>query len=102
MISIIRSIRRDIRAARERDPAASSDLEILLAYPGFHALQLHRLAHRLYKAELPLVPRLICTVSLSYDHRVIDGAAGARFTTKLREVLADVGTFVGAASGATH
>ncbi len=35
------------------------------------------------------VPRLILPLSLSYDHRVIDGAMGVRFTTFLREVLAD-------------
>ena len=49
-----------------------------------------------------LVPRLMCPVSLSYDHRVIDGAAGARFTTKLREVLADAGIFWGGVSAATR
>jgi len=36
------------------------------------------------------VPRLICPLSLSYDHRVIDGADAARFTTKLRSVLTDI------------
>lgn len=36
------------------------------------------------------VPRLMLPLSLSYDHRVIDGAAAARFTTKLRGVLSDV------------
>lgn len=36
------------------------------------------------------VPRLICPLSLSYDHRVIDGADAARFTTLLREVLGDI------------
>ncbi|MEY4582004.1 MAG: hypothetical protein RL701_6707, partial [Pseudomonadota bacterium] len=36
------------------------------------------------------VPRLLCPLSLSYDHRVIDGADGARFTTILRTVLSDV------------
>jgi len=36
------------------------------------------------------VPRLMCPISLSYDHRVIDGADGARFTTILRGVLGDV------------
>jgi pyruvate dehydrogenase E2 component (dihydrolipoamide acetyltransferase) len=36
------------------------------------------------------VPRLMLPLSLSYDHRVIDGAAGARFTTYLSHVLADV------------
>ncbi|MFI5308628.1 MAG: dihydrolipoyllysine-residue acetyltransferase [Polyangiales bacterium] len=37
-----------------------------------------------------LVPRLICGLSLSYDHRVIDGADAVRFTTRLREVLSDI------------
>jgi pyruvate dehydrogenase E2 component (dihydrolipoamide acetyltransferase) len=37
-----------------------------------------------------LQPRLICGLSLSYDHRVIDGADAVRFTTRLREVLADI------------
>jgi pyruvate dehydrogenase E2 component (dihydrolipoamide acetyltransferase) len=37
-----------------------------------------------------LEARLICPLSLSYDHRVIDGADGARFTSRLREVLGDI------------
>ena len=37
-----------------------------------------------------LVPRLILPISLSYDHRVIDGATGVRFTTYLATVLADI------------
>ena len=37
-----------------------------------------------------LVPRMILPLSLSYDHRVIDGATGVRFTTFLAEVLGDV------------
>jgi pyruvate dehydrogenase E2 component (dihydrolipoamide acetyltransferase) len=36
------------------------------------------------------VPKLMLPFSLSYDHRVIDGAAAARFTTKLGDVLSDV------------
>ena len=36
-------------------------------------------------------PRLMLPLSLSYDHRVIDGAAGARFTTALVQVLAEAG-----------
>jgi len=35
-------------------------------------------------------PRLILPLSLSYDHRVVDGADGARFTTHLRVMLSDV------------
>ena len=34
-------------------------------------------------------PKLMCPLSLSYDHRVIDGAAGARFTTYISQLLAD-------------
>ena len=59
MRRLLESIRRDIRAARERDPAATSDLEVLLCYPGFHARELHRLAHALHRRGLPLLPRLI-------------------------------------------
>jgi serine O-acetyltransferase len=58
-VSVIASIRRDIRAARERDPAAVGNLEVILAYPGFHARQFHRLAHTLYKLRVPVLPRLI-------------------------------------------
>ena len=58
-MSVIASIRRDIRAARERDPAAVGNLEVILAYPGFHARQFHRLAHTLYKHRVPVLPRLI-------------------------------------------
>jgi serine O-acetyltransferase len=62
-VSVIARIRRDIRAARERDPAAVGNLEVILAYPGFHARQLHRLAHTLYNLRVPVLPRLISHVS---------------------------------------
>ncbi|MGH7262600.1 MAG: serine O-acetyltransferase [Candidatus Rokuibacteriota bacterium] len=41
-------MRRDIRAALDRDPAARSALEVVLCYPGVHAVWLHRVAHRLW------------------------------------------------------
>jgi len=62
-LSVIDSIARDIRAARERDPAAMGNLEVILAYPGFHARQFHRLAHSLYKRRIPVLPRVISHVS---------------------------------------
>jgi len=43
------ALRRDIRAVLERDPAARSALEVLLCYPGVHALAFHRVAHRLWR-----------------------------------------------------
>jgi len=62
-VSLLERIGRDIKAARERDPAASSNLEVILAYPGFHARQLHRLAHTLHTHHAPILPRLISHVN---------------------------------------
>ncbi|MFH1775652.1 MAG: serine O-acetyltransferase [Chloroflexota bacterium] len=62
-MSLIANIRDDIRAAFNHDPAASSTLEVLLAYPGFHARQFHRLAHTLYRWHVPVLPRLISHIS---------------------------------------
>jgi serine O-acetyltransferase len=56
-------IRRDIDAAMERDPAARGRLEILLCYPGVHALAFHRLAHRLWLADWVVVARFVSHVS---------------------------------------
>ena len=51
---MLKSIRTDLALIRERDPAARGALEILLCYPGFQALTLHRLSHRLWNSRLPL------------------------------------------------
>lgn len=56
-------IRQDIRAVKERDPAARSTLEVLLCYPGLHALLCHRMAHFFYRRNLILLPRLISHLS---------------------------------------
>ena len=45
----VKEIKEDVATVRERDPAASSDLEVLLLYSGFHAVLSHRLAHALHK-----------------------------------------------------
>ena len=44
----------DFKIIRERDPAARGWLEIILCYPGFQALVLHRISHRLWKSKTPL------------------------------------------------
>jgi serine O-acetyltransferase len=46
---VFHKLRRDIQAVRERDPAARSTLEVLLCYPGVHALVFHRLAHAMWR-----------------------------------------------------
>ncbi|MFH0916765.1 MAG: serine O-acetyltransferase [bacterium] len=56
------TMRRDMQAIKERDPAARSDLEILTCYPGLHALWVHRLARALWDRDIPLVPRLVSEV----------------------------------------
>ncbi len=62
-MSVLRSIRRDVQAVLERDPAARNAAEVVLAYPGFQARELHRLAHTLHKAGVPVLPRMISNVS---------------------------------------
>ena len=49
----------DIQAAYNGDPAALSYAEVKLAYPGLLAIAAHRLAHELYRLDLPLIPRIM-------------------------------------------
>tara|TARA_B100000214_G_C23909088_1_gene600379 strand:+ start:337 stop:1080 length:744 start_codon:yes stop_codon:yes gene_type:complete len=56
---MFRSIRSDFAIIKERDPAARGVWEIIFCYPGFHALVMHRISHRLWKYNLPLLPRFI-------------------------------------------
>jgi serine O-acetyltransferase len=62
------TIRADFGAVFERDPAARNGLEVVLAYPGFHAIVLHRAAHALWTTGLPVVPRV-----LSHVNRLLTG-----------------------------
>ncbi len=62
-MGLLASIRRDIQAVLDRDPAASSAFEVVLCYPGFHARQFHRLAHALHRANVPVLPRLISNLN---------------------------------------
>ena len=60
---MFQTVREQLDTVFREDPAAKSVLEILLCYPGFHAVILHRLAHRLYNAGVPLLPRVISQFS---------------------------------------
>jgi serine O-acetyltransferase len=55
---MFRHVVMDVRAARERDPAARSSLEILLTYSGLHAIWYHRVNHRLWRHGFRLIARL--------------------------------------------
>ncbi|MBQ9134023.1 MAG: serine O-acetyltransferase [Clostridia bacterium] len=55
----VRDMRYDVAAIRDRDPAATSDLEVMLLYSGFHAVTMHRAAHALYKKGHKLSARAI-------------------------------------------
>jgi len=57
------ALRRDIAVARERDPAARSVAEILLCYPGLHAVWMHRGAHALHRRGMRLPARLVSQAS---------------------------------------
>jgi len=56
------ALRHDIRTVRERDPAARSSLEVLLCYPGVHALAFHRLAHALWREGWTTLARFVSHV----------------------------------------
>lgn len=56
---MFRQLREDIKVIFERDPAAKSVLEVVVCYPGFHALVFHRMAHWLYLRKFVLLPRMI-------------------------------------------
>ncbi|MCX6635983.1 MAG: serine O-acetyltransferase [Acidobacteria bacterium] len=60
---MLRAIREQIQTIFQEDPAAKSVLEVFLCYPGFHAILLHRLAHKLYTMKVPLLPRVISQFS---------------------------------------
>lgn len=56
-------IHKDIKVIFERDPAARSFWEVVLCYPGLHAILFHRVAHKLYNKGFIILPRLISQFS---------------------------------------
>ena len=66
--SFVDGVWADIQFTMERDPAAMSWLEVLVAYPGIHALMLHRISSSLLRLEVPVLPRF-----LSHMGRLLTG-----------------------------
>ena len=68
-------LQEDIAAAYEGDPAAMSKMEVVMAYPGLHAITVHRLAHALYALKVPILPRVMS--ELAHARTGIDIHPGA-------------------------
>ncbi len=79
----------DVQAAFDGDPAAKSFDEIIFSYPGMYALSVYRLAHQLYKLQVPLLPRIMTEHAHSLTG--IDIHPGARIG---RRFVIDHGTGV--------
>ena len=88
-LSLRQQLLEDIRAALEGDPAANGEEEIILAYPGFRAVAVQRMAHVLWNMKVPMLPRLMT----EYAHSVtgIDIHPGAQIG---RSFFIDHGTGV--------
>lgn len=56
---LYRLLNTDIQAIFNGDPAALSEFEVIRTYPGFFAISFYRLAHSLYKHDIPLLPRIL-------------------------------------------
>jgi serine O-acetyltransferase len=74
---VVKEVSADVASARERDPAARGigTLEILTGWAGVQALLAHRVAHALWEAEVPLIPRVIAYTSRSVTGVEIHPAA---------------------------
>lgn len=64
----IESIKEDVNAVFDRDPAARNFTEVLLTYPGIHALIMHRVAHSLWQDECKFIARFV-----AYGSRALTG-----------------------------
>tara|TARA_Y100001968_G_scaffold332410_1_gene390471 strand:- start:3926 stop:4678 length:753 start_codon:yes stop_codon:yes gene_type:complete len=60
---MLNTIKADYSIIKERDPAAKGPLEIIFCYPGFQALVVHRISHKLWKLKMPVIPRLLSQIS---------------------------------------
>src|SRR6185503_10412958 len=60
---MFRSIRQDLQAVFDRDPAATSAIEVLFTYAGFHALLAYRMSHWLSIHHIPFLPRVISQIA---------------------------------------
>lgn len=72
-------LKTDVQAAYEGDPAAVSQDEVILCYPGTFAIAVYRLAHPLYRLGVPLVPRIM--TEWAHHRTGVDIHPGARINS---------------------
>lgn len=63
MSDMLKAIQEDLQAVFDRDPAATSRLEVIFTYSGFHALLAYRIAHWMKSFGVPFIPRAISQVA---------------------------------------
>lgn len=62
----IKDIKQDVKIIREKDPAASSDVEVLFLYSGLHAVMAHRIAHFLHKKDFTVTARAVSQITKAF------------------------------------
>jgi len=80
-VSLLSDIVEDLYVPVDKDPAARGPLDVILSYPGFHAIVGHRINHELWKLGIPLLPRFLANMVRLYTGIEIHPAAriGKRF-----------------------
>lgn len=79
LANLRRILTMDVQAAYEGDPAAQYIEEILLSYPSVEAVSIYRLAHTLYEAKVPIIPRMMA--EYAHQQTGIDIHPGAKIGT---------------------
>jgi serine O-acetyltransferase len=75
LLAVREVVQTDVKAAFDGDPAAGSIEEIILSYPGVEAIAVQRMAHRLYRCQVPVLPRMM--TEWAHDRTGIDIHPGA-------------------------
>ena len=73
--SLKKTLMKDVQALYEGDPAAISEDEVILSYPGFFAVMIYRIAHEFYKKKIPFIARMM--TEFAHERTGIDIHAGA-------------------------
>ena len=62
-MEFLQTLKRDLNAVFEKDPAARNVVEVILTYPGLHAIFIYRMSHKLCNLRIPIIPRLLSHIA---------------------------------------